>query len=79
MINYINIKRLVLLSDEDVFTAFQQIYQHKWQYLQRVVSDMSDHFVLIDTTICTIFLPAILGETTPTTISPISMPLYTSL
>ena len=52
------------------FTAFQQIYQHEWQYLQCVVLDVAEHFAPIETAICTAFFPDLLGGTTPTTIPP---------
>ena len=52
------------------FTAFQASYQHEWQYLQHVVPDMADRFALIETAICTSFLPALLGDTTLTSILP---------
>ena len=46
------------------------MYQHKWQYLQRVVLDVAEHFAPIETAIRTPFLLDLFGGTVPTTIPP---------
>ena len=57
-------------SSQAAFYFFQQLYQHEWKYLQHVVSNVAKHFALIETAIRTIFLPALLGGTATTTITP---------
>jgi len=73
-----HLSSIARLSPQAAFYTFQHSYQHEWQYLQSVVSDMVDHVTPIETYICTVFLPDLLGGTTSTTIPLISAPSFLS-
>ena len=57
-------------SPQMTYAAVMHSFQHEWQYLQRVVSDCSDHFSPLETAIRTVLLPALFGGADPTEISP---------
>ena len=64
------IRRLSIIaisSPQCTFIALQKSYQQEWQHLQRVVHDISAHFLPVEDALHTLFLPALLGGTTPLT------------
>ena len=57
-------------SPQCAFIALQKSFQQEWQHLQRVVDGISTQFDPIEDALRTVFLPNLLGGTTPTVIPP---------
>ena len=55
-------------SPQCAFVALQKSYQQEWQHLQRVVDGISSRFDPVEDALRTVFLPNLLGGTTPTVI-----------
>jgi hypothetical protein len=58
------VEMLALLTGnypQAAYTGFTFCLQNKWQYVQRMVSDMAPHFAPLEVAIRTKFLPALLG------------------
>ena len=64
------LSRIAISSPQCAFIALQKSYQQEWQHLQRVVNDISAHFLPVEHALQTKFLPALLGGITPTDIPP---------
>ena len=64
------LSRIAISLPQCAFIALQKSYQQEWQHLQRVVNDISAHFLPVEHALRDSFLPALLSGITPTNIHP---------